>query len=306
MGIFGTDVSNYQPINFLLELPGTSVRPVDFAIIKITEGVSYTNPKWTSQRQWARDHGLSVGFYHFGRPGSMIDQANFFLSRVNLQSGDHLWFDWEDAGISSAQKDQWIKFVQEQRPGHRVGLYCNTSFWKNRDQSSFAGDGLWIATGGIPLGQPPIESPWLIHQFSTEGGYDHDWAQFGSRADMIAWANGNEEDVALSTDDKNWIKSTVEAAVDAKIKALVYSQVWELDRMTPPAGQATEANKTWMAQSLLRYACDRAAEDLAQSHANGASLTEIKMLIDALDLDQLPAVLVDRLTALRFKLEAQA
>lgn len=298
MGIYGTDVSNYQPINFLLELPGASTRKVDFAIIKITEGTGYTNPKWTAQRQWARDHGLSVGFYHFARPGSMTAQADYFLSRVALQPGEHLWFDWEDAGISSAQKDAWITYVQEQRPEHRVGLYCNTHFWKNRDQSSFAGDGLWIATGGLPVGSPPIEAPWLIHQFSTEGGYDHDWAKFDSRADMIAWANGSEDDVALSTEDKTWISNEIAK----QIKALVYSQVWEQDRMKPPAGQGTVENPTWHPQSLLRYTGERADAVLAQARANGASLTAIMSALAAVDLDELPAEIAAKLSGLKFVL----
>lgn len=300
--IYGTDVSGYQPINFLLELPGTSTRKVDFAIIKITEGTGYVNPRWTAQRQWARDHGLSVGFYHFARPGDQMAQADYFLNQVALQPGDHLWYDWEDAGISSAQKDRWIKYVQAQRPGHRVGLYCNTSFWKNRDTSSFAGDGLWIATGGIPQGQPPIEAPWLIHQFSTEGGYDHDLAQFGSRADMIAWAKGDEDDMALTADDKTWLKAEIRTA----LKELVYDQVWAQDEMAPPAGHATEANPKWYPQSLLRFAGEIAELALVQSRANGAGLTEIKTLLADLDLSGLPEALATRLAAFRVKLEEQA
>lgn len=318
--IYGTDVSGYQPINFALDLPGASTRKVDFAIIKVTEGISYVNPRWTGQRQWARDHGLSVGFYHFGRPSSAITaQADFFLGQIALQPGDHLWFDWEDAGISNSQKDQWIKYVQSQRPGHKVGLYCNTNFWINRDTTSFAGDGLWIADYGSAAGSPPVQAPWLIHQFSDSGGYDHDLARFGSRAEMIAWARGEGDDVALTTEDKTWLKNEIRAA----IKELVYAQVWEQDRMTPPAGQATEGNKTWMAQSLLRYADERAdvllketagvrsalGAILSQAQTNGSNGTAANMKLDAImavlesvDLDALPAEIASKLSGLKFVL----
>ncbi len=310
--IYGTDVSNYQPINFLLELPGTSVRPVDFAIIKITEGASYTNPKWTGQRQWARDHGLSTGFYHFARPGSMTAQADWFLSRIALRPGDHLWFDWEDAGVSSAQKDEWIKYVQAARPGHRVGLYCNTSFWKNRDTSGFAGDGLWIATGGYPAGSPPIEAPWLIHQFSTEGDYDHDLAQFGDLDDMLTWAYGEDQTVALTAEDKAWIRAEIRAAV----KEVVYQTDGFLvappdaaDYNPDPASPGhywrgdTHTAETTRAS---RAAVKAAAEILAQARANGAALTDIKTTLAALDLSGLPGAVAAKLSALRLKLEEQA
>jgi GH25 family lysozyme M1 (1,4-beta-N-acetylmuramidase) len=318
VAIYGVDVSNYQPINFALTTPGDGKR-VDFAIIKITEGTGYVNPKWTGQRQWARDHNLSVGFYHFARPGSMIEQAEFFLGQVILQPGDHLWFDWEDSGISNAQKDAWISYVQGRSPGHRVGLYCNTSFWKTRDTTSFAGDGLWIATGDIPAGAPPITSPWLIHQYSTAGGYDHDVAQFATRADMITWANG-DDDMAFTPEDKAWLKAEIRTA----IKELVYSQVWDQDKMIPPAGQETDANPTWKPQSLVRYSGEQAAvakdqatmaKDAAaaavaaadlilnQTRFNGGMISEIKGLLASIDLAQLPAELAEKLTHFKVVLQ---
>lgn len=313
--IYGTDVSNYQPINFALDLPGDSVHPVDFTIIKITEGTGYVNPKWTAQRQWARDHGMSVGFYHFGRPGDMVAQADYFLSKVMLQQGDHLWFDWEDAGISSAQKDAWISYVQGRAPGHRVGLYCNTSFWKTRDQSSFAGDGLWIATGGYPAGQPPIQSNWLIHQYSTAGNYDHDTAQFASRADMIEWAGG---EVALTDADKKYIKDTVVAA----IRAEAYAATIGKDAVRSP--DDAPSNPTWATASYLRESYLRlleiiaaehtsastAASILSQTQTNGGSstaaltqLTEIKAMLSGLDLSGLDDALAEKLTHFKVVLE---
>jgi hypothetical protein len=180
--IEGYDVAGYQPVDF--NTAGT-----DFVCIKITEGLTYTNPNWVGQRATARGAGLVTGFYHFARPGSMTAQADYFLSKINLAPGDWLAFDWEDSGVTSAQKDQWIKYVQA-ATGRKVVLYCNLDFWKNRDTSSFAGDGLWIADPNAPKGQPRITAPFLIHQYSETNGYDHDVALFDSRADMAAWAGG--------------------------------------------------------------------------------------------------------------------
>jgi hypothetical protein len=274
--IYGVDVSNYQPINFALTTPSDG-HPVDFVIIKITEGMSYTNSKWTAQRQWARDHGLSVGFYHFARPGSMTDQANRFLDQVNLVPGDHLWFDWEDAGVSSDQKDGWINYVQGRAPGHRVGLYCNTSFWLGRDTSGFAGDGLWIATGRIPAGHPPINATWRIHQYSTEGDYDHDLAQFASRADMIIWAKGSET-VALTASELKLLTETHDALT--KITSLTDGKVHQ-------------------AGYYLAHGQQDVAAVLAQARANGAALTAIMQTLSSLDLSQVPAEVAAKIEALK-------
>ena len=89
MTIKGIDVSSYQSSAY-------STKGLDFVVIKITEGTSYTNPRWVAQRATARKAGLVTGFYHFVRPGSMKAQADYFLSKINLVAGDFLVLDWED------------------------------------------------------------------------------------------------------------------------------------------------------------------------------------------------------------------
>lgn len=261
--IKGVDVSRYQAVS------GWETG-IDFAFTKVTEGTTYTNPSWVAQRDTARAASLVVGYYHFARPGDMIAQADFFLSKIALQQGDVLMFDWEDAGVSSAQKDAWIAYVQG-KTGHRVIMYCNKDFWLNRDTSSFAGDGLWIATAGAPAGFPGIQSVWLIHQYSTAGNLDHDVAQFDSRADMLDWAGG---DMALSADDKKWITAqlTSTSLVDAKAHGFGY---------------------------YLAHLEKTLADVSAQAKANGAALTEVKTALAALDLSQLPAAIAAKIEALK-------
>lgn len=178
--IWGIDVASYQPENY-------STKGLDFVFVKITEGTSYTNPKWVGQRKTARDAGLATGFYHFVRSGSMKAQADYFLSKVNLVAGDMLVLDWEDGAVSNGQKDSWIKYVQEQRPSHKVLLYCNVNFWLNRDTTSFAGDGLWIARYNGKPGHPGIQHPWKFHQY-TNHPIDKNAGAFDSRAALKEWA----------------------------------------------------------------------------------------------------------------------
>lgn len=180
--IKGIDVSSYQPEDY-------STKGMDFVFIKITEGSSYTNPKWVAQRKTARDAGLVTGFYHFASPSDMTKQADYFLSKINLADGDMLVLDWEDAGVSNSEKDSWIKYVQKQRPKHKVLLYCNTTFWLNHDTTSFAGDGLWIAHYNGKPGDPGIKHPWLFHQY-TDSPIDTNLGKFDSRSALREWAGG--------------------------------------------------------------------------------------------------------------------
>ncbi|WP_043389971.1 GH25 family lysozyme, partial [Kitasatospora aureofaciens] len=125
-----------------------------------------------------------------------------------LVAGDMLVLDWEDPGVSNASKDKWIKYVQKKRPGHKVLLYCNRDYWLNRDSTSFAGDGLWIAQYNGKPGKPSIKAPWLIHQY-TSTPVDTNLARFSSRAAMRTWATGStqEDDMQLNDQVKiaDWV-----------------------------------------------------------------------------------------------------
>lgn len=191
--IHGVDVSAYQSETY-------SIAGLDFVFVKATEGLTYTNPRLAAQAKRARDAGLVVGFYHYPHMANDPQaEADYFLKKAPIQTGDIIVFDWEGYDIANkgvaksrqvAYRDAWLKYVKGKMPGHKVGMYCNTDYWLNVDQTSNCGDFLWIATGGLPAGQPGIKSPWLIHQYSTAGGIDHDVADFPDRAALAAWAAG--------------------------------------------------------------------------------------------------------------------
>lgn len=300
--IYGVDVSNYQDASFPLTTPGDLHR-VDFAFVKATQGTGYTNPIMQAQTQYARTKGLVTGFYHFLEKGNIKAQAAYFTSKAPIRDGDVLACDWETdpatrTYASAAEKKAFIEEVQRLKPGHKVLLYCNTSFWKNIDTDSFAGDGLWIATGGYSAGKPPIQSAWVLHQYSTAGNIDHNVAQFASRADMATWAGG--DDVALTTDDIN------------KIAAAVFTKIFKTDDvLASPADAADHAtNPFWTFQTHVQgqTTVGRATQTdvdavLAQVRANGAALTEIKTTLAALDLSGLPQAVADKLAHLKIVLE---
>lgn len=195
--IYGTDVSSYQPEQFSLELPDGT--PIEFVMIKVTQGAAYTNPKWKAQAAWARQHGLAVGFYHFGEAGDQRAHAERFLGVLGaLYPGETLWYDWENSATtpSNAQKDDFLVALKHLRPGRKVGLYCNVDFWKNKDTTDYFGDALWIASWAP--GDPPIEAAWTVHQYSDGGGKaDHNRAKFFSPEEMKVWG-GKPEDVTVT------------------------------------------------------------------------------------------------------------
>lgn len=182
MTVKGVDVSSYQSSSF-------STKDLDFAIVKATEGTSYLNPRMKAQASHARDAGLVVGFYHFLRPGSMKDQAKYFVERAAERAGDPLFADWEDADVSCAAKDAFLAEVQRLRGAdHRVGLYCNRDFWLNRDTTSEAGDALWIADY-VTAGKPRIKAAWKFHQY-TDTPIDTNVGRFADAAALRSWAGG--------------------------------------------------------------------------------------------------------------------
>jgi hypothetical protein len=178
--IRGIDISNYQSSTYALD-------GYDFVIVKATEGTSYLNPKHDAQVARARSHDRVVGHYHYLSPSSGItDQMDYFLAHADARRDEFLAVDWEETGVSSAEKDRALRYLRGKAGGRKVLLYCNVDFWLNHDTSSFAADGLWIAHYTTP-GRPGVTADWLIHQFTSDP-IDTNVAEFPSRAAMAAWA----------------------------------------------------------------------------------------------------------------------
>lgn len=179
----GIDVSSYQSSSY-------STEGVSFVFVKATEGRTYVNPKLSAQTKRARDAGCVVGFYHFLWPGNLTAQAEYFVGKAPEKAGDILAVDWETTGdgthASNAEKDRFIRKVKELRPNHRVVLYCNRNYWLNVDDTSYAGDGLWIADY-VTAGKPRIQAKWRFHQY-TDDPLDKNVARFDTLADLREWA----------------------------------------------------------------------------------------------------------------------
>lgn len=253
MSVLGIDVAVYQSSTY-------STSGIAFAFVKATEHTNYINPRHAAQVTRARNANLVVGHYHFLWPGNIQGQAEYFVEHASVQPGDILACDWETTGgktrASSAEKDAFIKAVQKLRPRNKVVLYCNTSFWKSYDTSSFAGDGLWIADPNHPAGQPSVTHPWVFQQYSSAGGTDRNIANFPSAAALKAWAAGSEPNV--TTHDPL-------TAADAKT-------VWGTDGIIPApkppvAAPDAKTNPSWTAGNALADAQQQGRETNANTQA---------------------------------------
>ena len=210
----GVDVSSYQP--------SYSTAGLDFVFIKVTQGLSYVNPDWVEQRATARNAGLVTGFYHYPTiSNSASAEADYVLAQINLVPGDVLCLDWEWYGQSVADqqardyKDAWIARVRAKAPGHRIVVYSDKNNWLTVDTDSNVGDGLWIATAGLPAGQPGIQHPWVFHQYS-DSPLDLDVANFNTADDLRAWAE-EMDTMPLSQDDINKVALAVWAFKNAQV-----------------------------------------------------------------------------------------
>ena len=218
MSVKGIDVASYQSSTF-------STAGLGFVMVKATEGTGYVNPRHAAQVAHARARGMVVGHYHFARPGSVTAQAAYFLEHAAARAGDLLAYDWEDAGVPGTDKDTWIKHVQASSPSHRVLLYCNRDFWLDRDHTSFAGDGLWIADPDAAAGHPRVTHAWTVHQYGTSGGLDLDVGNFASEAALRAWAaKGGRPSAYEPFPGTSWFttgrRSPIVAAMHARLVAV--------------------------------------------------------------------------------------
>lgn len=278
--IRGVDVASYQSTTY--DLTG-----LDFVIIKATQGTSYVNPKMAAQTARARSAGLVTGFYHFQERGNPEGQAAYFVKRAGARPGEILACDWETApdgtSPSNEEKDRFIRECKRLAPGHRVILYCNRSYWQDRDRTSYAGDGLWIADPGAPEGKPRVQHPWLIHQYSSAGGIDRNVAAFPTRAALKTWASGSAPASPPST------PSTGGSAVSLTAEQ-VYAAVWKTDKVPAPADAPDVAtNPTWQPLSVLRDTSNRVRALEAElsavraiAAANNAALKDVRAKLDAL------------------------
>ena len=154
----GPDVASYQhPGGAAIDWSAVRAGGSAFAVIKATEGTSYTNPYFRADWAAAQSAGLVRGSYHYARPGSSSAAAQARSFVAVLGSTRELGalapvLDLEDdGGLSPADLATWAhSFLDtvEQLTGRVPILYTYPSFWHNAmaDNTGFGLYPLWLAS----------------------------------------------------------------------------------------------------------------------------------------------------------------
>lgn len=180
----GIDVSHHQKV---IEWPKVKA---DFAIMKVTQGTSFVDPMFQSNKDGARAAGILCGYYHFAGnykpetgqsiPSDPIVEANHFLSKVgDIREGEIVVLDWE---VDHVNPGEWCHAFMRQVEGalgFKPFFYSYESRIKRFDFSKIAKAGypLWIAKYGDndQIAEPnekPNTDDWafyIIWQFSSTG-----------------------------------------------------------------------------------------------------------------------------------------
>lgn len=166
----------------------------DFAIIKATQGTTYTNPYFSRHYSQAAAAGKLLGAYHYASGGDPVKEADYFLTVVGHRAGNCiLCLDWEHnkgggenyVFNTPAEVDWCRKFAQRirDRTGTWPLIYMSASVTRRRNWGPVAQNcPLWLAQYGSTEITDYQSSPWrdgralgawgyniAIHQYSPSG-----------------------------------------------------------------------------------------------------------------------------------------
>lgn len=176
--IHGIDISHHQGhIDWELLSNRATIDecPVRFVMIKATEGSNCVDPMFDYNFTKAHEYGFTRGAYHFFSTLSTAkEQAAYFISKVNLQTGDlPPVLDVEVKPNSQSKESfgrsvlEWLRIV-EQHYGVKPILY--TSFRYRLDylnDSVFNQYPYWIAHYNVD--SVTYEGPWTFWQHTDRG-----------------------------------------------------------------------------------------------------------------------------------------
>lgn len=154
---YGVDVASYQP-------SVVSYTGAKFAVVKLTEGTNYLNPKAGQQIKSAKDHGYYVGGYFYANHSGSVTQARaeakYAVAKakaLGIPSGAVLADDFEQGsgnnvnGSATANTDAVIAAMQViKEAGYKPLVYSGAYVLRNRMSISRIiktfGTCLWVAS----------------------------------------------------------------------------------------------------------------------------------------------------------------
>ncbi len=170
--IKGIDVSYYQRT---VDWPKVKADGIEFAMIKATEGVGYTDPNLAVYAKGATAAGLHIGAYHFLRAGDAQEQARQFMAAIKPYKWDYpLGIDVEHNELLTLGKtklaDMIIAFCEAVKAaGYYPMIYSNLNWCLNYlDMTRLKAYDLWFARYNETAGYDGVS----IWQYSNTGKID--------------------------------------------------------------------------------------------------------------------------------------
>ncbi|MEL4073437.1 glycoside hydrolase family 25 protein [Ochrobactrum sp. GPK 3] len=184
----GIDVSRYQGA---IDWHAVAAAGIQDAMIKMSEGGTYTDPQFEENWLGATAEKLSVGVYHYFRALSSTPQAqaDSILKGLNIVGFDplknSLAIDVEEAGNIGATGDQiadnlyeLLRLIGEHViPGNRATIYASPQEWNslvNCEKYDFSEYPLWVAhcnvkTPCLPKSWEAKGKAWVRWQYCENG-----------------------------------------------------------------------------------------------------------------------------------------
>lgn len=171
----GIDVSYYQGN---IDWQAVKDSGVEFAFIRVSDGLSFIDPKFEQNWIGAKEAGIIRGVYQFFRPArDPIAQAELLLEKMGeLEAGDlPPVIDVEAVDGQTPEQISngvrlWIETI-EAATGRKPIIYSGKYFWNdNVKTTEFSDYPFWIAQYGPTCPDLPIAwNEWLFFQTSSDG-----------------------------------------------------------------------------------------------------------------------------------------
>jgi lysozyme len=155
----GIDVSHWQGA---IDWTKVAASGKKFAFVKATQGTTFLDPRYATNRSGARAARVIVGAYHYANPGATagdaVAEADWFINNTVWASNDlRPALDLEaTGGLGVAALQQWVRdWLDEvyQRTGRHSIIYTSRAFWRdsvgNTDEFALAGNVLWLSKRNV-------------------------------------------------------------------------------------------------------------------------------------------------------------
>lgn len=256
---YGVDVSSYQGT----DMSGYRQNGAQYAIVKVSEGTSYRNPKAAGQIASAKANDMMPMAYHFATFGNnaqnAVAEANYAVSSaraMGLPNGSYLACDWETGDGN---------YVNGDRDRNTTAVMAFMSQVKNAGYLPLIYSGAYLLRSNLNTATINANFPnsiWVASYPTMAASYGADFDYFPSMDGVAIWQFTS-----------NWLGM----AVDANINVLPLSQTWSSNTPHPqtpthPTNNGGKRVNTGAPVATVSYPSSIALWDAPKGHTTGRYL----------------------------------